>query len=239
VIEGADGNFYGTTTAGGSGNGTVFKITPQGTFTQLYNMTFASIEGQQPTGLIQGTDGNFYGTTTFGGSLNHGAVFQLTPGGTFTLLHSFAGEGNQPNGLMQKTDGSFYGTAYLGGSSGGYGTIFRLSMGLSRFVKVTPGAVQVGNVGRDLWDESDRDHRSDLQRHTLSLFCRRYAYHSSCRGTCWRHHGTGQSNYPERCPDKQRDFPNPPLKRTAVPGFFYSSRRASIGCSRDARQAGP
>jgi uncharacterized repeat protein (TIGR03803 family) len=153
VVEGADGNFYGTTTLGGSptnctsGCGTVFKLTPQGTLTTLFSPTFPSDQGQLPNGLIQATDGNFYGTTVLGGYDNQGIIFQITPAGTFTMLHSFAaGEGTQPQGgLMQKTDGNFYGTAYFGGN-GNYGTVFRLSMGFGPFVKILPGAAKVGTL---------------------------------------------------------------------------------------------
>jgi uncharacterized repeat protein (TIGR03803 family) len=70
VIQGADGNFYGTTKRGGAnGGGTIFKITPQGTLTTLYNFCSEAncLDGENPyAGLVQATDGNFYGTTTAG-----------------------------------------------------------------------------------------------------------------------------------------------------------------------------
>ena len=61
LVEGADGNFYGTTTAGGlTDYGTVFRITPNGAFTNLHS--FNGADGQFPAGgLAQGCDGNFYG----------------------------------------------------------------------------------------------------------------------------------------------------------------------------------
>src|SRR5450759_156770 len=64
LVQGTDGNFYGTTLYGGtSGSGTVFKITPAGTRSTLYSFA-GSIDGGYPyAGLVQGTDGNFYGTT--------------------------------------------------------------------------------------------------------------------------------------------------------------------------------
>jgi uncharacterized repeat protein (TIGR03803 family) len=76
-VQGSDGNFYGTTYAGGAnGDGTVFKITPSGTLTTLYN--FAGSDGVAPlAGLVQGSDGNFYGTTQQGGANNVGTVFRL------------------------------------------------------------------------------------------------------------------------------------------------------------------
>ncbi len=79
VVQGTDGNFYGTTNIGGTGQGTIFKLTPSGTLTTLY--TFGGPDGELPySGLVQGNDGNFYGTTHAGGSHNDGTVFGLTTG---------------------------------------------------------------------------------------------------------------------------------------------------------------
>jgi len=128
LVLGSDGNFYGTTFAGGSSNnGTVFKITPGGTFTTL--SSFNSTNGKNPyAGLIQGSDGNFYGTTYSGGSRGYGAVFKITPSGSLTTLYSFrSSTGRNPyGGLVSGTDGNFYGTTYAGGSSG-YGTVFKIT----------------------------------------------------------------------------------------------------------------
>jgi uncharacterized repeat protein (TIGR03803 family) len=123
------------TTVGGeghdaqSGYGTVFKITPSGTFTSLHS--FAGSDGALPFGeLTHGSDGNFYGTTSQGGaSFNpatfqsgYGSVFKITPAGAVTTLHSFAGsaanDGSNPyGGPIQASDGSFYGTTEGGGPS--------------------------------------------------------------------------------------------------------------------------
>jgi uncharacterized protein (TIGR03437 family) len=112
LVQGSDGNFYGTTDAGGiDNNGTVFKLTPAGTLTTLYH--FTGPDGSHPAaGLIQGADGNFYGTTHDGGAGYVGTIFKITPGGVFTMMHSFlVTEGGQPNAsLIQASDGSFYGT---------------------------------------------------------------------------------------------------------------------------------
>src|ERR1035438_5459485 len=92
LIQGTDGNFYGTTQVGGANNeGTVFKITPNGTLTMLYSFSFCSpcTEGFLPGALVQGTDGNFYGTTYDGGATGGGTIFQITPSGTLTTLYSF------------------------------------------------------------------------------------------------------------------------------------------------------
>jgi uncharacterized repeat protein (TIGR03803 family) len=106
LVQGADGNFYGTTVVGGAhvgscggfGCGTAFKITPTGTLTTLYSFDIA--QGANPyAGLVQGTNGNFYGTTEVGGAYTTscdppygcGTVFKITSSGTLTMLYSFSG----------------------------------------------------------------------------------------------------------------------------------------------------
>ena len=86
-------------------------------------------------GLVQASDGNFYGTTRVGGAFANGTVFRITPDGTLTTLDSFcpqAGcvDGSLPEaGLIQATGGNLYGVTSAGGANG-YGTVFRLSVGL-------------------------------------------------------------------------------------------------------------
>ena len=144
LVEGDDGNFYGTTFGGGNTNsfsswigcGTVFRISPSGTHTSLYFFGTSPSDGSQPVaGLVKGSDGNFYGTTQRGGtnaigSGGLGTVFRISPGGSYTNLYSFpgyAGDGYFPQaGLVQGSDGNFYGTTY-GGGTNGYGIVFRIS----------------------------------------------------------------------------------------------------------------
>jgi uncharacterized repeat protein (TIGR03803 family) len=80
LVQATDGNFYGTTYAGGTSDwGTVFKITPSGTLTTLHSFDLA--DGAQPYGpLAQATRGDFYGTTTQGGANSDGTAFSLTMG---------------------------------------------------------------------------------------------------------------------------------------------------------------
>jgi uncharacterized repeat protein (TIGR03803 family) len=136
LIQGRDGNFYGMSYNGGTGGyGTVFKVTTTGTLTTLH--TFCSeancADGSFPgAALALGIDGNLYGTATRGGANGMGVVFKVTPGGTFTVLHSFEGaDGSAPVGLVLASDGNFYGTAYSGGTGsnclGGCGTVFKVS----------------------------------------------------------------------------------------------------------------
>ncbi len=128
LVLGTDGNFYGTTHAGGANNnGTVFKIGPTGMLTTLH--TFDGTDGANPSvAPIQAIDGNFYGTTQGGGTDGNGTVFEITPMGVLTTLHSFDGtDGSYPNGaLVQATDGNFYGTTNYGGVHG-YGTVFQIT----------------------------------------------------------------------------------------------------------------
>lgn len=111
LIQGADGNFYGSTSTGG-GPGTLFKITPGGVLSTLYTFTGAP-DGSQAAGVTQGTDGNFYGATRFGGSSNQGILFKVTAAGKETILHSFNSATDVAAfpvaPLVQAPDGNFYG----------------------------------------------------------------------------------------------------------------------------------
>jgi uncharacterized repeat protein (TIGR03803 family) len=131
LVQGSDGNFYGTTEYGGvRNNGTVFRISTNGTYSTLYLFT-GSPDGANPyAGLVQGSDGNFYGTTYEGGSNDVGTVFRITPSGNETNLWSFGNgnDGTYPDaGLVQGSDGNFYGTTQQGGASGA-GTVFRIGL---------------------------------------------------------------------------------------------------------------
>ena len=130
LIQGPDGNFYGTTENGGtSAEGTVFRITPAGVETVLYTFTGANDGANPAAGLILGTDGNFYGTTQYGGPSNDGTAFEVTPAGIETVLYSFTGgnDGERPvAGLLKAADGNFYGMTVLGGTAGS-GAIFKIT----------------------------------------------------------------------------------------------------------------
>jgi uncharacterized repeat protein (TIGR03803 family) len=151
LVQGSDGNFYGTTSFGGSSNGTVFKMTPAGTFTNLVNFTgnVASNKGNDPiASLVQGSDGNFYGTTYQGGVNNDGTAFKMTPAGTLATLVEFTGDaGSNPYaGVAQGSDGNLYGTTFNGGASE-LGTVFKMTAAgdLTTLVEFTGnGAVNMG-----------------------------------------------------------------------------------------------
>lgn len=124
LVEGRDGNLYGTTYGYGASknNGMIFKITPSGAFTTLHS------GGTFQAGLTLGTDGDLYGTSIAGGTNAHGYVFKITPSGTLTVLYIFAPlpDGYLPGELVQASDGNFYGTTLQGGKNGG-GMVFRIT----------------------------------------------------------------------------------------------------------------
>ena len=93
VIQATDGNFYGTTAFGGQGGyGTIYKITPGGELTTLYNFGSGEIGTSPYAGLVQATDGNLYGATEFGGTNGgYGTIYKITFGGVLTTIYSFGG----------------------------------------------------------------------------------------------------------------------------------------------------
>jgi uncharacterized repeat protein (TIGR03803 family) len=151
LVQAPNGDFYGTTSEGGSSNdcngyvgcGTVFKITPGGTLTTLHS--FDSTDGAFPVGtLLHATNGDLYGTTEYGGAndvcgvnlIGCGTVFKITSTGTLTTLHNFdSTDGTFPVGaLVQATNGDIYGTTSYGGANDacgvnpiGYGTVFKMT----------------------------------------------------------------------------------------------------------------
>ncbi len=115
LVLGSDGHLYGTCNVSypysDPYNGTVFKISAAGKFSNL--VFFKGTKAiRSADALLEGQDGNFYGVSRQGGSESRGALFQVTPTGKFTLLHSFQGDdGSYPTELLQGQDGAFYGTA--------------------------------------------------------------------------------------------------------------------------------
>src|ERR1700683_2588546 len=158
VLQGTDGNFYGTNTFGGTGtNGTVFKVTPAGAETVLQSFAGSSDGAQPQAGLVQASDGNFYGTTQFGGTDSDGIVLKITPAGAEAVLSSFTGTAtdgpNPATPLIEATDGNLYGTTGSGGNvgcRGGCGTGFKISTagGGSGLEGFTGGGAAVGGVSR-------------------------------------------------------------------------------------------
>jgi uncharacterized repeat protein (TIGR03803 family) len=130
LVQGSNGALYGTTYDGGSkGMGTIFSVTTSGTFTLLHSFVGGDSDGANPTGgLTLGSNGDFYGTTQQGGSLSQGVVFQMTPTGTVTILHSFdsSTDGAFPWGPpILASNGNLYGTT--AGSKNDNGLVYQIT----------------------------------------------------------------------------------------------------------------
>jgi uncharacterized repeat protein (TIGR03803 family) len=171
------GTLYGTTfggggtDCGGSGCGTVFKVTPKGAESVLHSFQGGS-DGASPLGDLINVGGTLYGTTQFGGSgtgcvggAGCGTVFKVTPQGVETVLYSFKGgsDGANPQGRLINVGGTLYGTTYGGGGTGcggpdnGCGTVFKVTLlgvehvlhsfaGGSDGANPIPGLVNVGGT---------------------------------------------------------------------------------------------
>jgi uncharacterized repeat protein (TIGR03803 family) len=153
LIQASDGNFYGTTEQGGPNNGpncqygcgTVFRITPKGKLTTLYNFCALTncADGATPEGaLLEASNGKLYGETGIGGNgvdFGMGTLFEITLHGKLTTIHTFCAnypdcsDGIGPTfGLIQARNGNLYGTTAQGGGivnqSWLYGTVFELTL---------------------------------------------------------------------------------------------------------------
>jgi uncharacterized repeat protein (TIGR03803 family) len=129
---GADGNLYGITTSHGVNGtaiqgGTLFQLTTSGTLTTIYSFCAQAscADGNEPYGApVQGADGNFYGTTVGGGAKRDGVIYQITPAGVLTVLHSFCVVSGCPdaydtnNQLFEGPNAVFYGDSFQGGAYG-------------------------------------------------------------------------------------------------------------------------
>jgi uncharacterized repeat protein (TIGR03803 family) len=128
-----DGNYYGTTWNGGTGNyGVVFGVTTNGMLTNVVSFDDSLGGYSQGANLALGPDGRLYGTTSYSASRPNGSVFAFPPGAALNSLHFFsgaAGDGAVPEaGLTLGSDGFFYGTTF-GGGNYNHGTIFKITTG--------------------------------------------------------------------------------------------------------------
>lgn len=147
VVQASDGNFYGTTSQGGSiGYGSVFKLSRNGVISILYSFKGSPSDGSSPfAGLVQATDGKLYGATSGGGTSNTGTLFQITTTGSYKLLYNLNTHTSNPVGtLSQHTNGVLYGTAEFGGKFG-FGTVYSLDMDFGPFVALPRRAGKVGS----------------------------------------------------------------------------------------------
>jgi uncharacterized repeat protein (TIGR03803 family) len=124
-----DGNFYGTASGGGTGRyGTLFRISPQGTYTVLHNFLGGSDGAGPEAAPIEASDGNFYGTTSGASGIFFSTVYKYTRSGTYATIYQFDNAQGESIGapLVQGSDGNLYGTANQGGAAKN-GSIYKLS----------------------------------------------------------------------------------------------------------------
>jgi uncharacterized repeat protein (TIGR03803 family) len=162
LVQGTNGDFYGTTVDGGAGAkcpstqgcGTIFRITPSGgTLTTLYrfcSQPACADGGNSQAPLVQAANGNLFGTTESGGTNGAGTIFKMTPSGTLVTLYNFCEQAGCPDGagpvtLVQGTNGIFYGTA-AGGGIYSLGTVFSFSTGQPSFLETRPTSGEVGKT---------------------------------------------------------------------------------------------
>jgi uncharacterized repeat protein (TIGR03803 family) len=136
----SDESIIGVTDQGGvGGNGTIYKIAPDGTYSQLYSFTSQAHDGDQPQGIAIGPDGGYYGFTYLGGQFNQGVVFQLL-NGKYKVLHhvynSIVREGGNPfTKPVIDANGVIWGTTYNSGAlfrvtkAGVYSTMYVFGTG--------------------------------------------------------------------------------------------------------------
>ncbi|MGH9493455.1 MAG: choice-of-anchor tandem repeat GloVer-containing protein [Candidatus Sulfotelmatobacter sp.] len=122
---------YGTTAGGGTGYGVVYKVTLKATESVVYTF-LGGTDGDSPEGnLVRDKNGNLFGNTFRGGASDSGTVFQITPAGTETILHSFGRDGTGGygpyGGLVADASGNLYGATTYGGNSCGCGTVYKLT----------------------------------------------------------------------------------------------------------------
>jgi uncharacterized repeat protein (TIGR03803 family) len=159
LLQGIDGNLYGTTDSGGDNNlGTVFKVNTGGTtYSILHSFGATTNDGSEPKSLLQGADGALYGVTHSGGTFNQGTVFKLNSDGTgYTVLYNIgASDATHPSGpLTQGPDGALYGAADYGTFSDGAvfkvnidgsGYVVLYTFGVNRDVGFPPTALVAGS----------------------------------------------------------------------------------------------
>jgi uncharacterized repeat protein (TIGR03803 family) len=141
LVLGTDGDFYGTTYNGGtSDKGTVFKITPQGAPTTLYNFLGGN-DGANPMSPPIEVGGALYGTATAGGLDNDGTVYQLKSNGALTPLAQFSGTtGSDPVApLVLGNDGRLYGITRTSTLANGPAVVFSLTTSGTDFTEGSYG----------------------------------------------------------------------------------------------------
>lgn len=150
VMQGVDGKFYGTNTAGGTfSQGVVYSVTTGGVYKVLHNFQIATDGTNSTAGLVQGSNKFLYGVTSAGGANTYGTLFKTnTTGTTFTVLHNFdKGSGAVPFATPTlHTSGLIYGVTHTGGPvNSTYGVAYSFDDGLKPFASLV--VIWSGKVG--------------------------------------------------------------------------------------------
>jgi uncharacterized repeat protein (TIGR03803 family) len=172
LITDQNGNFYGTTKFGGTGCqpgrgcGTVFEV-PAGGGPDVVLYSFQDgADGANPEStLVMDGSGNLYGTASNAGANGDGDVFEVSAGGTFSVLYSFTGaaktngDGATPTAGLIMVNGNLYGTTSQGGTnkgcgSAGCGTVYEITPSgtetvLYRFAGAADGWAPMGSLVAD------------------------------------------------------------------------------------------
>ncbi|HEY3971769.1 MAG TPA: choice-of-anchor tandem repeat GloVer-containing protein [Candidatus Sulfotelmatobacter sp.] len=159
LTQGSDGNYYGTTESGGTAQlGTIFKLTPTGVETVLYNFPNQTDGAYPRLPLTQGPDGLLYGMATdcAAGGCSQAGLFDITTKGAYDTLYLYPLGGSnsvQPFApLLLATNGTLYSTTAQGGTASS-GSFYSVSTKYSPFislVNVRSGkeGAQVGILGQ-------------------------------------------------------------------------------------------
>lgn len=161
IQRGSDGDYFAPLGAGGTGSGSVLRLTPSGGRTNLITFTGVSgnFLGTNPSSrLVKGDGDQLYGLTQAGGSSGFGTIYRITEAGSFSSELSFTGNGGQrpgsgPQGALLRVGATFYGTTSTGGSAN-QGTLFRWTPGGAHEVLVHfsgsvgdyPGSSPLGEI---------------------------------------------------------------------------------------------
>jgi uncharacterized repeat protein (TIGR03803 family) len=140
---GFDGNLYGTTYQGGSGAGTVFRITTAGVLTVLHDFSNGADGGYPRTPPTQAPDGNLYGVT---GNGTIAVLYKITPTGAFSVVMNMPSMSHSP--LIVGSDRMLYGITDYGGTYN-RGTAFQFNPATKKLkiihsFEMTTGAIPTG-----------------------------------------------------------------------------------------------
>lgn len=139
LIEGIDGNLYGTSS--GLNLGMIFQFNPLSLeFNIIFNFTINYKDGIAPygsqpvAGLIVGKDEFLYGCAQSGGLYGYGTIFKISiKSGEFNVIYHFTGKSNIDGGypinrLIQINNKLYGSTSITNLNDGKFGNLFQLTI---------------------------------------------------------------------------------------------------------------